>query len=235
MAAQVLTTGTVTIKGEGYPTCLVDFGRNSNLTFAKSGSATWVAANVVAGNASPTFDIEYAQRLLLKLSASMADCIIFTTSAWEGFIADPLLKGAIYYPRLGESGNVVDPGARIERGAIYKGQWGQYSLYIYNDWYIEDGNSGGAVVNTEYPMIPDGTVIIAGKDLMGTRGCGVILDPEINYASMPFAPKTWTSHDPAQRYIMMQSAPIIIPSRVNAAVAINACPSLFTGAFASAA
>ena len=68
MAAQVLTNGTVTIKGDGYPTCLVDFGRNANLTFAKTGTATWVAANVVAGNASPTFDIEYAQRLMLKIS-----------------------------------------------------------------------------------------------------------------------------------------------------------------------
>ena len=234
MAAQVLMSGTVTIKGEGYPTCIVDFGRDANLTVTKTSTATWVAANVTAGNASPTFDIEYAQRLLLKLSGAMATDIIFTTSAWEGFIADPLLKGAIYYPRLGESGNVVDPGARISRGAIYKGQWGQYALWIYNDWFIDSGTEGGTL-NQEYPMLTDGYVIMAGPDLMGTRGYGVILDPEINYASMPYAPKTWTSHDPAQRYIMLQSAPIIIPSRVNAAVAINACPSLFTGSFSRAA
>src|SRR5580704_5647956 len=30
MAAQVLSTGTVTIKGEGFPTSLVDFGRSSS-------------------------------------------------------------------------------------------------------------------------------------------------------------------------------------------------------------
>ena len=228
MAAQVMMNGSVTIRGEGYPTVLVDFGRDSNLTLTKTSTATWVAANVVAGNASPTFDIETAQRLVLKISGAMMTDIIFTTSAWEGFIADPLLKGAIYYPRLGESGNVVNPGAEITRGAIYKGQWGQYSLWIYNDWFVDEGTEGGTQ-GTEYPMVTDGYVLMAGRDLMGTRGYGVILDPEINYASMPYAPKTWTSHDPAQRYLMMQSAPIIIPSRVNACVAINACPSLFSG------
>src|SRR5262249_40761316 len=35
MAAQVLTTGSVTIQGEGYPTVVVDFGRDPSLTIAK--------------------------------------------------------------------------------------------------------------------------------------------------------------------------------------------------------
>ena len=217
MAASALSTATVTIAGDGFPTVVVDFGRDPSLTLAKTGATTWTPANVAAGTASPTMDIEAAQRQVLKKSGAKMLDIVFTTSSWEGFIADPLLKGAIYYPKLGEAGNNVDVGAAIEKGAVYKGRWGQYDLWIYNDWFVNDAGQ-------EVPMLADGTVIMAGPDLMGTRAFGQIMDPAFNYAALPFAPKTWVENDPAQRVVLMQSSPIVIPSRVNAAVAITACP-----------
>jgi len=234
MASQVLQTGTVTVQGDGYPTCLVDFGRDAGLTVAKTGTGQWTAANCAAGNASPTFDIEFAQRLILKLTGATVTDIVFTTSAWEGFIADPLLKGATIFPQLVLAGNVMNIGAQIARGAIMKGNWGQYRLWLYNDWYIDSGTEGGTL-DKEYPIIPDGGVVVSGPMMEGTRGFGVILDPDHNYSNLPMAPKTWVMPDPAQRYIMMQSSPIIIPARVNACCYINACPSLFTGSFAEAA
>ena len=235
MAASALSTGTVTIAGDGFPTVVVDFGRDPTLTVAKSSASQWTPANVAAGTASPTTDIEAAQRQVLKKSGAKMLDIVFTTSSWEGFIADPLLKGAIYYPKLGEAGNNIDVGAAIEKGAVYKGRWGQYDLWIYNDWYVDivkDANGNPVVVNgavqtIELPMLVDGTVIMSGPDLMGTRAFGQIIDPDHNYAALPFAPKTWVEKDPAQRLIMMQSSPIVIPSRVNAAIAIAACPPVF--------
>ncbi len=227
MAAQALATGTVTIAGDGFPTVVVDFGRDPTLTVAKTGGAQWTLANVLAGTASPTGDIEAWQRQILKKSGATVTDLIFTTSSWEGFIADPLLKGAIYYPRLGESGNIIDPGAKIERGAVSKGRWGQYQLWIYNEWYVDSGTEGGTV-DKEYPMLTDGTVIMSGPDMMGTRAFGQILDPAFNYAALPYAPKTWVTEDPAQRYVMMQSSPIVIPTRVNAALAASVCPAVFT-------
>ena len=131
----------------------------------KTSTGTWTAANVAAGNSSPTTDIEGAQRLVLKELGAMMTDIIFTTSAWEGFIADPLLKGAIYYPVLGTSGNNLNPGAEITRGAVYKGRWGMYNLWVYNEWYISDGYDGNSS-GTEYPMLPDGYVIMCGPDMM---------------------------------------------------------------------
>src|ERR1700749_819560 len=41
MAASALATGTVTIAGGGFPTVVVDFGRDASLTVAKTGSAKW--------------------------------------------------------------------------------------------------------------------------------------------------------------------------------------------------
>jgi len=94
--------------------------------------------------------------------------------------------------------------------------WDQYRLWIYNDWFVDDND-------VEHPMIPDSTVLMTGPDMMGTRAFGQILDRAFNYEALPFAPKTWVENDPSQRLIMMQSNPIMIPSRVNAALAAVVC------------
>jgi hypothetical protein len=88
------------------------------------------------------------------------------------------LKGAILFPALGENGNVVNVGAQIQRGAVFKGRWGQYDLWLYNDWYVDDNN-------VEQPMLPDGSLIISGPDLQGTRAFGQIIDPKFNYERFP--------------------------------------------------
>lgn len=212
MAAQALQTGTVTISGEGFATVVVDFGRDATLTLAKTGSAQWTPANIAAGTASPTRDIENWQTQILKKSGAVVQDIVFTTSSWAGFSLDPVLKGAITFPKLADFGNGINPGPQIAKGAVYKGRWGQYDLWLYNDWYVDDAN-------VEQPMLVDGTVLMSGPELTGTRAFGSIIDPEFNYQAMPYAPKTWLNPDPAQRFIMMQSSPIIIPSRVNACFA----------------
>lgn len=212
MAASALSTGTVTITGDGFPTVVVDFGRDASLTVAKTGGAQWTVANVKAGTASPTADIEAWQTQTLKKSGAVMTDIVFTTSSWAGFLADPALTGAIIYPKLADAGNTILNGPSIVQGAVYKGKWGQYDLWLYNDWFVDDNN-------VEQPMLLDGTVLMSGAGLMGTRAFGQVMDPEFNYEALPFAPKTWVEKDPAQRLIMLQSSPIVIPSRVNASFA----------------
>ena len=219
MAAQALTGGKVQVTGEGFPSVLIDFGRDPTLSVALTGNAQWgVTANFNSEGRDPipTQSIEMWQHAILKSSGAMTTDIIFTTTPWLKFLNAVGVQGAVYYPRLGESGNLVNPGAQIQRGAAYKGQWGQYSLWLYNDWYVDDDN-------VEQMMIPDGTVVMSGPDMMGTRAFGQILDPAFNYEALPFAPKTWVENDPPQRVLMMQSSPIVIPSRVNAALAATVC------------
>ncbi|MBN9096075.1 major capsid protein [Pandoraea pnomenusa] len=216
MAAQALVGGSVTISGDGFPTVIVDFGRAADLSVANAGGTKWTPANISAGTANPSRDIEAWQHTMLKESGGVATDLVFTTSAWNGFILDPVVKATIWYPGNGGQGNTINVGAQIQRGAVYKGRWGQYDLWVYNDWYVDDNNK-------EQPMLVDGTVVMSGADLMGTRAFGTVLDPAFNYQALPYAPKTWVEQDPAQRYILMQSSPIIIPSRVNASLAANVC------------
>ncbi len=213
MAAQALLSGTVTITGEGFPTVLVDFGRNAALTIALAGAAQWGQTGVI-----PSTLIEQWGHLILKESGGVATDIVFTTTPWNLFLQDPVVKAAIWYPGSG-AGNSIQIGSQIQRGAQYKGRWGQYNLWVYNDWYVDDNN-------VEQPMIPDGNIVMTGPDMMGTRAFGMILDPAFNYAALPYAPKTWVESDPAQRMLMMQSSPIVIPSRANAALSASVCAAV---------
>lgn len=219
MAAQALLTGQVLIEGEGHPAEIVDFGRDPSLTVALTGNNKWgVASNFDAEGRDPIPEktIEQAQKRLLRLSGAQANDLVFTTSAWECFKNGKNIYGAIFMPKLSDAGNSINPGAQIAPGAVYKGKWGQYDLWLYNEWFVDEDD-------VEQPMLPDGAVIISGTQLDGTRAFGVIEDPKFNYQSMPFAPKTWINEDPAQRMMMMQSAPIVIPTRVNASMALTVC------------
>ena len=68
-------------------------------------------------------------------------------------------------------------------------------------------------------MITDGMVLMSGPQMQGTRAFGAILDDSFNYGPMAYAPKTWVTFDPTQRQLLMQSAPIVIPSQVNGCMA----------------
>ncbi|RYM47643.1 major capsid protein [Serratia proteamaculans] len=214
MGCSALSTGTVTIKGEGFPTTVVDFGRDPSLTIALSGSDKW-PTSLAAGatNTQPSDDIETWQTLVLQKSGAAPTDLVFTNKSWKAFRLDTTIKdNAIVFPALSPFGNQIDAGPRVQKGAVYKGRWGQFDLWLYNDWFI-DPDTG-----IETPMLADGSVIMSGADLMGTRAFGAIMDPAFNYGPMAYAPKSWLKEDPAQRFLLMQSSPIVIPSRVNAAL-----------------
>lgn len=218
MAAQALISGTVTIAGDGYETQLIDFGRDSALTVSLSGNAQWGSDGVL-----PTAQIEQWGHQILKKSGGVCTDIVMTTTPWLLFLQDPVVKQVRWYENSQSGANTsVRVGAEIQKGAQFKGQWGQYRIWVYNDWYIDP------VTNQEVPMVPDGTVIMTGSDLMGTRAFGSIIDPAFNYGALPFAPKMWVEQDPAQAVLLMQSAPLVIPSRVNASFAATVCaPQVF--------
>ncbi|KTT24256.1 capsid protein [Pseudomonas oryzihabitans] len=211
MAASALLKGQVTVSGEGFETTVVDFGRDPQLSIALTGNNQWgVKANFNndGRDTVPADNIEQWQTLMLQLSGAQATDLVFSTKAWKLFSNDAKVFGAIYFPKQGESGS-INIGPQIAPGAAYKGRWGQFNLWLYNEWFIDENN-------VEKPMIPDGYVIMAGEQLMGSQAFGQILDPEFNYEALPYAPKTWVEKDPAQRMLLMQSSPLVIPTRVNA-------------------
>lgn len=216
MASQALQFGKVKVEGDGFETVVVDFGRDDELTQTLVSTAQWTRANIGTelspGDVSPTDDLTDWAQLVLKKSGAQVTDVVFSMSAFRAFKLDPELKrNAITFPAQAPFGNVVNPAVSPVKGGMYMGHWGAWDLWVYVDWFIDDDN-------VEQPMLSDGGLLMCGPDMLGTRAFGQILDPEFAYTAMPYAPKTWVEKDPAQRLILMQSAPLVIPSRVNASL-----------------
>lgn len=212
MAAQTLINGTITITGDGFPSVTLDYGRSSYLTITLSGNNMWDSGNAAA---TPAFDIDLWQNQVLKQSGATVTDIIFTPTPWYYFTKDNSVLSAIIsdtskfaYPDK----NQVQMASQAKHGAVLKGVWGSYRLWVYNDWYVDSNN-------VEQRMIPDGVILMSSTQLLGVRAHGIIKDPDFNYATLTYAPKVWTVPDPAQRFLMIQSSPLPIPSRVNACLA----------------
>lgn len=210
MAAQALQKAAVTVSGEGFETTEINFQRDSELTITLSGSDAWPTDD---NSTTPTTCLEEWSRLMLQKSGAYPTEVIFTPSAWDAFMLDTRIQNnAINMPLLNPYGNVVNPGTQVVSGAVYKGKWGNFNLWLYNDWFVDPDDG------VEKPMLEDGNVILTSSALSGTRAFGCIMDPQFSYGPMAYAPKIWYEHDPAVVYLMMQSSPVVIPSRVNASL-----------------
>lgn len=221
MAAQTLVNGTITFTGDGFPSVTIDYGRASGLTVTLTGTALWDSGNAAA---TPALDIEIWQNLVLKESGAIVTDIVMTPTPFYYFTRDAGVQQALIndtskfnFPNK----NQVQTASQAKHGAILKGVWGNFRIWVYNDWYVDS-------TNTEQRMIADGIILLVSDQMMGVRGYGTIKDPDFNYAAMSFAPKTWTQPDPAQRFIMMQSSPLLIPSRVNACLSATVSGSNVT-------
>jgi hypothetical protein len=212
MAAQALTTGTVTVAGEGYPEAVVDFGRASGLTKQLTGGAAWDTATTFIDNLE-----DWAEELQDE-SGAVAQIVIMDPKAWRLFRKNDEVKNLLDTRRGSGSSAESGPLARgtgSER-ARRTGTIGTFEFWVYQDKYIDpvDGQTK--------QLIPDNTLILLDPmNLEGTRAYGVIQDEKSGFASDRFFSKSWLEEDPAIRWLMLQSAPLVVPYRVNASMAVT--------------
>lgn len=209
MASQALLTGGVTVSGDKYATVAISFGRDAGHTITLSGNNRW---NVVHDDSTPPDDLQDWATLMAKNGGGDAVDVVFEPDAWKTFRSHPLVTGKIDY-RHGH-GSEIDLGAARSRGLQFKGTFDGFNLWVYQDWYETDA---GVVM----PFLPSGTVLLVSGELEGTQAFGAIRDPAFEYGAMPFAPKSWVTDDPSQRIVMTQSAPLVVPYRPNASIAIT--------------
>ncbi|MFT8463139.1 major capsid protein [Acetobacter persici] len=206
MAASALVNGSVTIVGDGYPNpIVVDFQRDPALKIALTGAAQWGQTGIYPSD----YLLSWATTVLQKSGAAPTD-VILTNSPFNALKSDMKFLNSVIWAGERTGGSSVDLGGRVQTGRIFMGKWGQFNIWLYNDWYVDP------VTDKEEPMIPDGTIVMSGPGLEGTRAFGLILDPAFAYGPLAYAPKIWYNENPATINLLMQSAPIVIPSRVNA-------------------
>lgn len=206
MAAEILRTGQVIVSGDGYPTATVNFGRDAALTKALTGSATWETAAI-----NPINDLEDWADLIQSKSGMVAKTVVMDPDAWKIFRAKDDVKKFLDYRRGTNNTLNVDPFIRGENAKVrYVGSIGDFDIYVYNDIYINDAG-------VETKLLPSKTVLMAAKDgLEGARCYGAIHDEKANWTAHRYFTKSWVEEDPSVRWLLLQSAPLVVPYRPNA-------------------
>ena len=211
MAASALVTGSVTVSGEKYQTSVVNFGRDPALTVALSGTGTGDGNTWAAGGGNPLGNLETWSGLIRSKSGARAGDAIFSQGAWSNFIQNAGVRQLLTAGKFSQSTD-IDIGPRAATyGATFKGTVGDFNIFIYADSYVDDSG-------TSQLYIPDGYVLMLSEQLEGVRYFGGIKDEQAGFQAKDYYQKSWTQPDPAVRFLMLQSAPLVVPYRVNASL-----------------
>ncbi|MDH5426420.1 MAG: major capsid protein [Gammaproteobacteria bacterium] len=204
MAAQALLTGKVTVSGEDYKTVEVDFQRTAGNTITLAGLDVWTDTV----NATPLQDLEDWNDIA---EAPITDYIMDSTS-FTNLMKFTAVKDLLDTRRGSES--MLEMGPDNAKWVSFKGWLGSYRIWVYKGYYTDS-------VGVKTNFIPANTVIGVSSAVEGVRGFGAILDGKGGYQAMEMFPKNWQNDDPAVEYAMTQSAPLMIPRRPDAVVAIT--------------
>lgn len=201
MAVEALRTGKLVISGDMYAEVEVNFGRHADLTKTLTTTARWGESGV-----EPLDDIETWSMLVTEKSGAAANTVVMDTKAWKIFSGSTKVQKLLDRFRGQDRLNATVSG----EGGRYMGSTGNFDIWVHAGWY--ESPSTGILT----PYLPDHTVIITSPDLEGTRAYGAIKDEQAGFQAVPYFAKSWLEQDPAVRYLLMQSAPLTVPYRVNA-------------------
>ena len=210
MVTQALLTGTIHVKGEGVDDVLSFYMDASQLPVLV-GTAKWTDHT----NATPLDDLKLWKRQRSKASGYSPTICVLGLAAWDNFMKCEQIIGTtgggknlfdMQRIRIGQ----IDP-QMLPNGVTYCGRLTELGLdlYTYEEWYVDDDD------DMEYPMMPENKVFLGNPTARTEFLYGAIKDID---ALAPVAryPKTWTVPDPSARFMMVQSAPLPVPTEIDA-------------------
>lgn len=214
MLAEALRTGITTVSGDGFPTVSVDFKRDPSLTVTLAGNDCW---NVVNDASDPLTDLETMSGLTVGLGAGSTPEVVMSPAAWAAFRTRLAQRGELpplaQFDRSSESKFEIGP--QLREKVTYMGRVGAFDIWVYDDTYIDDA---GALQH----LMPSGTVIgIGPNNAEITRCYGAIEDEESGFTAQQWFAKSWMEHDPGLRWVLGQSAPLVVPYRANSTWCLN--------------
>ena len=209
MAAEAILSGKQTVKGDGID-AIVDFGRDAALIIALAGVAKWDDAS----KTNQSDDLENWSQLLLEKSGTGAGVVVMDIKAWKLFKRDAKFDKLLDRSYRGSTATIDMEPRFLAEGAQYKGQLGDFEVWVYSHPYIDPIT--GKLTN----IMPDNTVVMVSMAVDGVRHFGAIMDEDNLRAQETFT-KSWLQQDPSVRYLLMQSAPLMVTYRPNAALRVT--------------
>ncbi len=208
MASEIMRTGRLIVSGDDYPTVVVDFQRDAALTVALAGVSRWGEADI-----KMLENLEDWVALVQEKSGAVARTIIMDSLAWRLFKNDAQVEKLLDIRRIRDNANINLGPIAFGQGndlARYVGSIGDLDFLVYNDRYVDEND-------VTQKLLPDYTVMLGStSQLEGARCYGAIIDEKANFKAQRYFSKSWLEEDPAVRWLLLQSAPLLVPYRPNA-------------------
>jgi hypothetical protein len=208
MAVEALRDGQIVVKmlrPDGTSESVtVDFVRSSNCEATLGAGSRWGEAGV-----KPLTNLEdWAMKTLTESGSAIRNWIM-APDAWQKLRESTGFEKKLDLRRV-VSGDINT--ALLPEFVQYKGNDGAFDYWVYAERYW---NPDATPAAAEATLLDSGRVIGVG-DVLGVRHFGAIVDEEAGFQPMEFFAKSWCEHDPSVRILLMQSAPLMVPYRINA-------------------
>lgn len=204
MAAQVLTTGQLKVKGKGVDE-VIDFGLTNKITLASTKKWGASAADIW-GNLK-----DWKQQVSRNGFAN-ANMVIMGKAAADAFLADATIKNMLDNRRI-EIGAIKPE--EMEGGLTYYGHLNLpgVDIYGYDEVYLDDETG------ETKPLIPDNVVLMipSAASFMRAYGLCTYLDDAGAWhrAETDRLLRTYVEHRPDRRFIELQTHPLLIPDKID--------------------
>jgi hypothetical protein len=96
-----------------------------------------------------------------------------------------------------------------------KGYFGSYRVLVHMGSYVDpfDGQAKS--------YIPDCHILLLSPSVEGIRHFGAIKDRSAQMQAIPYFAKKYEVEDPSALFLLAQSAPLLVPRRVNASMCVK--------------
>lgn len=204
MAAQVLTTGQLQVKGKGVDE-VIDFGLTNKITLTSTKKWGASAADIW-GNLK-----DWKQQVSRNGFAN-ANMVIMGKAAADAFMADATIAKMLDNRHI-EIGAIKPE--EMEGGLTYYGHLNLpgVDIYGYDEVYLDDETG------ETKPLIPDNMVLMlpSAAGFMRAYGLCTYLDDAGAWHSAETARllRTYVEHRPDRRFIELQTHPLLIPDKMD--------------------
>lgn len=208
LAAKAAIDGQVTISGEGYPTQVIDFGRAGNQTVVKSGGGVWTDTYDILGDIQ-----DWSDRMASAAFGGLPNRITMGSDVWKIVRKNAGVLKQLDTQVRGDTETLIRTGiiksTTLPDGVRWVGRLGgDIDLYLYSDYYVD--NTGAQV-----PFLGSKELVMSGPGVDGVKAFGAIQDIAANLNVVDIFSKMFDENDPSARFILSQSAPLMIPVNPN--------------------
>jgi hypothetical protein len=199
MAIEAVTTGVVTVQGEGIEE-VVDFQMPAGNLKTLTGTDLWSDAA-----SDPIKALRAFKREVTKTSGVSPDTVIMGANVIDTFLANAKVQSFLDIRRI-DLGSVK--AKDYGEGVSFWGTIEGLDIYTYDAWYTNDSGE-------EVAMMPVDKILLGSTMSKTVLSFGAIKDLKAGTFVGEFFAKSWEVEDPSARFVLMQSAPLPVPTQIS--------------------